>query len=54
MTILPTDTSREPVVNDIERPRPKADNSKFYFNGSAGLAFEAEGVRRHVLNGMLQ
>lgn len=52
--ILPPDVLADPIVNDIERPRPKADISKFYFKTTPGLAFEAEGVRKHILNGKEQ
>lgn len=53
VTVLPPDIFAEPIVNCIEKPRPKADTNKFYFKTTAGLAFEAEGVRKHILEGML-
>lgn len=51
VTVMQSDVFAEPKVSEIEHPRPKDDLNKYFFKTATGLAYEADAVRKHILNG---
>ncbi|KHN83682.1 Trans-1,2-dihydrobenzene-1,2-diol dehydrogenase [Toxocara canis] len=51
VTVLPEEMFAEPTVKEHCHKRPQGDLKKFFFKFTTGLAYEVDGVRKHILEG---